>query len=84
MLAIDPACAPAAETCFRNAIAIAAAQGTRAWQLRAATSLARSLGARGERDEARRALADLHGSFNEGLATPDVAQAGILLAEVGR
>jgi hypothetical protein len=56
---------------FRQAIAIARAQGARAWELRAALSLTR-LG--GSPDE-RKMLHDVYDRFTEGRDTRDLAEA---------
>jgi predicted ATPase len=50
--------------------------------LRAALSLARLLAAQGERDEARRTLADVYTSFTEGFDTADLREASALLEEL--
>ncbi len=50
-----------AEVCFERALAIARAQQTRSWELRAATSLARLWRDQGSRAEARDLLAPVYG-----------------------
>jgi len=67
---------------FRTALAIAREQGTRGYELRAATSLARLWGEQGRRDEARELLAPLYASFTEGFDTADLKDAAKLLAEL--
>jgi tetratricopeptide (TPR) repeat protein len=69
----------AAEDCFRQAIEIAQGQQSRAWELRAAMSLARLRQRQGRRDEARAALAAVYGTFTEGFTTPDLVDARALL-----
>jgi predicted ATPase len=69
----------AAEECFREAIETARRQQSRAWELRAAMSLARLLQRQGRRDEARAALAAVYGTFTEGFTTPDLVDARALL-----
>ena len=69
----------AAEACFRTAIATARRQPSRAWELRATTSLARLWQRQGRRDEARAALAAVYGSYTEGFTTPDLMDARALL-----
>jgi serine/threonine protein kinase/tetratricopeptide (TPR) repeat protein len=69
----------AAEGCFRQAIRVARRQQSRAWELRATTSLARLRQRHGRRDEARSALAAVHGTYTEGFTTPDVVDATALL-----
>jgi predicted ATPase len=73
----DPA---KAEDSFRTALAIAREQGTRGYELRAATSLARLWAEQGRRAEARDLLAPLYGWFTEGFDTPDLKEAKVLLA----
>ena len=75
----DPA---KAEDSFRTALAIAREQGTRGYELRAATSLARLWRDEGRRDEARDLLAPVYGSFTEGFGTADLRDAAALLAEL--
>jgi len=72
----DPA---KAEDSFRTALAIAREQGTRGYELRAATSLARLWGRQGRRDEARDLLAPVYGWFTEGFDTADLKEAKALL-----
>jgi predicted ATPase len=68
-----------AERSFRAALSIAREQGTKGFELRAATSLARLLGD-GRREEARELLAPVHGLFTEGFDTVDLKEAKALLA----
>jgi len=75
----DPA---KAEESFRTALAIAREQGTRGYELRAATSLARLWREQGRRGEARDLLAPLYGSFTEGFDTADLKEAKALLDEL--
>jgi predicted ATPase len=77
----DPA---KAEDSFRTALVIAREQGTRGYELRAATSLARVWREQGRQDEARELLAPLYGSFTEGFDTPDLKDAAKLLDELAR
>jgi predicted ATPase len=71
-----------AEDSFRTALAIAREQGTRGYELRAATSLARLWRKQGWRDEARDLLAPLYGWFTEGFDTQDLKEAKALLDEL--
>jgi predicted ATPase len=71
-----------AEDSFRTALAIAREQGTRGYELRAATSLARLWAAQGRQGEARELLAPLYGWFTEGFDTPDLKDAKALLDEL--
>lgn len=68
--------------CFDRAIEIARREHARSWQLRATVSLARVLATNGERDEARRKLADVYGGFTEGFDTADLSEAQTLLEEL--
>ena len=77
----DPA---KAEDSFRTALAIAGEQGTRGYELRAATSLARLWREQGRRGEARELLAPVYGSFTEGFGTQDLKDAARLLDELAR
>jgi predicted ATPase len=75
----DPA---KAEDSFLTALAIAREQGTRGYELRAATSLARLWREQGRRGEARDLLAPVYGWFTEGFDTADLKEAKALLAEL--
>ncbi len=68
-----------AEACFRRAIDLARRQGSRAWELRATTSLARLWQRQGRSEEARGALAAVYERYTEGFATPDLVEARVLL-----
>jgi predicted ATPase len=72
-----------AETCFHQALAIARAQGSRSWELRATMSLARLWGDQGRRREGRDSLASVIGQFTEGFDTFDLRQAKVLLDVLG-
>jgi DNA-binding SARP family transcriptional activator len=69
---------------FRRALNLAHQQGARAWELRAAVSLARALGERGQRAEARALLAPVYATFTEGFDTPDLRVARDLLTSLGQ
>ena len=71
-----------AESCFREAIAIAQRQQAKSWELRATMSLARLLAKQGRRDEARAMLAEIYNWFTEGFDTPDLKDAKALLEEL--
>ena len=75
----DPA---RAEESFRTALAIAREQGTRGYELRAATNLSRLWAEQGRRGEARDLLAPVYGWFTEGFETPDLKDARRLLDEL--
>jgi hypothetical protein len=58
-----------------EALAIAREQGTRGYELRAATSLAQLWADQGRQGEARDLLAPVYDSFTEGFGTPDLKDA---------
>ena len=72
-----------AEECFRRAIDTARRQQSKAWELRAATSLARLWQKQGRHEEAYGFLGAIHSLFNEGLETPDLVDAAALLKNLG-
>jgi predicted ATPase len=72
-----------AQACFERALSIARAQQAKAWELRAAISLARLWCAQGKARQARDLLAPVHGWFTEGHDTPDVQEAKALLDDLG-
>jgi predicted protein tyrosine phosphatase len=69
----------AAEKDFREALSVAQRIGSKAYELRATTSLARLLAKQGKRNEARTMLAEIYAQFTEGLETPDLRDAKYLL-----
>jgi serine/threonine protein kinase/predicted ATPase len=83
VLAESPESAGAAEACFLEAIKTARSQESRAWELRAATSLARLWHRLGRSREARDALSAVYGAYTEGFATPDLVEAASLLSALG-
>jgi class 3 adenylate cyclase/predicted ATPase len=72
-----------AEASLRRALAAARAQEAKSWELRAATSLARVLAGRGDREQAHALLAPVYDWFTEGRATADHVDAAALLAKLG-
>ena len=72
-----------AETCFRQALAIAHRQEAKSFELRAATSLAHLWQSQGKRAEAYDLLAPIYGWFTEGFDTADLQEAKALLEELG-
>jgi ATP/maltotriose-dependent transcriptional regulator MalT len=68
-----------AEAPLRAAIEWARQQQARSWELRAATTLAELLAARGEREEAYALLAPIYDWFSEGFGTRDLQAAARLL-----
>jgi predicted ATPase len=79
LLAESPDRMADAEECFRRAATIARSQQSKAWELRAATSLARLWQRQGRRDDARAALAAVYDTYTEGFTTPDLVHAAGLL-----
>jgi class 3 adenylate cyclase/predicted ATPase len=71
-----------AESSFRRALEIARHQQAKAWELRAATSLARLWGEQGRRTEALELLAPVYGWFTEGFDTADLKTAKTFLDEL--
>jgi adenylate cyclase len=88
LLARSPSDHEVAETCFRQALEIARAQGARAWELRAATSLGQILARYDRADDARQMLGELYDWFTEPLVdkplvdTADLRDAKRLLDEI--
>jgi len=72
--------AGAAEVCFHRALEVARAQQAKAWELRAAVSLARLWHSKGEGAAARNLLAGAYGGFTEGFETAPLREARALLA----
>jgi predicted ATPase/class 3 adenylate cyclase len=68
-----------AEACLLAAIEAAERQGALSLALRAAISLAENRRTDGGGSDGREALARVYGRFSEGLETPDVRDAGVLL-----
>jgi hypothetical protein len=73
----------AAETDFRTALTLARSMGAKAWELRAATSLAHLLRDTGRRDEAHSILGEIYNWFTEGFDTADLKDAKTLLDDLG-
>jgi predicted ATPase len=71
-----------AEQDYEKALAIAKRQGARAFELRAATGLARLWLDRGKRAEARDLLTPIYAWFTEGFDTPVLQEAKALLDEL--
>jgi predicted ATPase len=68
-----------AETYFQHAIELARTQGALSWELRVATSLARSRKLQGKPADGREILAPALKAFTEGLDSQDVTSATALL-----
>ena len=71
-----------AEQSFRHALDLARKSGARAWELRAATSLATLLASTNQRAEARESLNSALAQFTEGFDTYDLIQAKSLLTDL--
>jgi DNA-binding winged helix-turn-helix (wHTH) protein/predicted ATPase len=71
-----------AAACFEQALAVARQRQAGAWELRAATSLARLWQQQGRREAARALLAPVYGGFTEGFDTADLRQARALLDDL--
>jgi class 3 adenylate cyclase/predicted ATPase len=78
-----PDAAAAAEASFRKAIQTARAQQSKAYELRAATSMARLWRQQNRHSEAKAILRDVYGWFTEGLQTPDLSDARKVLEQLG-
>ncbi|MBV8505496.1 MAG: hypothetical protein JOZ11_06780 [Alphaproteobacteria bacterium] len=72
----------AAEESLQRAIAVARQLGTKHWELRAATSLARLRAEQGRRAEACDLLTPIYAWFTEGFETPDLREAKAVLLAV--
>lgn len=72
----------AARRCFEEALACARAHAARSLELRAAMSLARVCDAQDELETATGTVRPLYESFNEGHATPDLAEARQLIEKL--
>jgi predicted ATPase len=70
------------EPAFEEALRVARRQQAKAYELRAATNLARLWGEQGRRREARELLAPIYGLFTEGFDTADLKEAKALLSEL--
>ena len=73
----------AAENCYEKAIAVAARQGARLWQLRASNALARLWCSQGKIPEVNALLAPLSLRFDGTIVIPDLRRTKVLLAERG-
>jgi tetratricopeptide (TPR) repeat protein len=72
----------AAELSYREALAVAASQKARLYELRAAVNFSRMLKTRSRAEEARQILTPVYGWFTEGFSMPDLRAAQALLAEL--
>jgi predicted ATPase len=71
-----------AEECFRNSIEVARQQEAKSLELKAVVSLSRLWKQQGKKAEARQALAEIYGWFNEGFDTKDLKDAKALLEQL--
>jgi predicted ATPase/DNA-binding winged helix-turn-helix (wHTH) protein len=71
-----------AEAELFRALQMSRSHGARAWELRAATGLARLWTQQGRPDAARNLLGPVYGRFTEGFATADLRTARLLLADL--
>lgn len=71
-----------AQAYFEHSLTLARAQHARAWELRAATSLAQLLSDQGKRQSAHDLLAPVYEWFTEGFDTSDLRKAKALLCEL--
>ena len=71
-----------ADADFRDAIAMAQRMSAKAWELRAAMSMARLWRDQGKRKEAHDLLAPVYGWFTEGFDTRDLKEAKALLDQL--
>jgi len=67
---------------FRETITVSRRISSKAYELRATTSLARLLAKQGKRDEARAMLTNIYNKFTEGFDTADLKDAKALLNEL--
>jgi predicted ATPase len=72
----------AAEDSYHQALAVAQRQNAKFWELRAATRLARLWRDQGKREQARDLLAPIYNWFTEGLDTPVLKEAKVLLDQL--
>jgi predicted ATPase len=82
LLAHRPARSAEAEDCYKRALAVARKQQAKFWELRVSISLGRLWRDQGKRSEARELLAPTYGWFTEGLDTPALKEAKVLLDEL--
>ncbi len=82
LLAARGEAADRVEACFQCALEIGRSQGAVAFELRAATALARQHAAQGRTADARATLAPQYEAFTEGLDTADLRAARALLREL--
>jgi len=69
-----------AEICFKESLELSRRQGARAWELRAASDLAKLLADQGQAENGRTLLQSVYAEFSEGFETADLKAAEGLLA----
>lgn len=72
-----------AETCFQQSLEIARDQQARSWELRTTLSQSRLRESQNRIAEAKQALEEVYGWFQEGFETPDLIEAKELLEQLG-
>ena len=72
-----------AQSAFEEALRVGRKQQAKAYELRAATNLARLWGEQGQRAEALELLASVYGWFTEGFDTADLKEAKALIDQLG-
>jgi len=82
LLALSPANAAEAESCYRQAVDNAREVGAAMLELRAAMRLSRLWHAQGHTEQARELLSDAYTKITEGFTTADLKEAKALLAEL--
>jgi DNA-binding SARP family transcriptional activator/tetratricopeptide (TPR) repeat protein len=71
--------AQAAQSCFEQALTLSRGQGAKLLELRASVSMARLWQQQGKQAKAREMLESILGWFTEGVDTPDLLEAAVLL-----
>ena len=82
LLALSPANAAEAESCYQQAVENARAVQAPMLELRAAMRLSRLWREQGKTDQARKVLSDAYAKMTEGFATADLREAQALLADL--
>ena len=82
LLSMRPPRGDEARACFIQSLDLSRRQGARAWELRAATDLAKLLADGGKRHDAHSLLRPIFDSFTEGQGTADMKAAKQLLASL--
>ncbi|HEY45427.1 MAG TPA: AAA family ATPase [Anaerolineae bacterium] len=72
------------KACYDQATEVAQRQGAKLFELRATTDLARLWCEHGREKKALKRLGEIYGGISEGLDTPDLREAGVLLEELNQ